>query len=161
MIETPVVNPASDQKISDVAQSQESLQADVLSMQSQLSNLDNNVNNLSTKMSELTQQLETLSQHLNAQSQDLDRYLHPIIEKKIHIKRHKPKHKVVHAPRVKYFVEAIMPRRAWLISESGFTITVRVGSKIPGYGVVRLIDDRQGRVRTSTGAVFVFSQDDS
>ena len=44
VIETPVVNPASDQKISDVAQSQESLQADVLSMQSQLSNLDNNVN---------------------------------------------------------------------------------------------------------------------
>ena len=156
VMDIPSKSPVVDQKISDVAQSQETIQADVLSIQTQISNLDNNVNNLANRMMELNQQLEAVTSHLSEQERSLEKFLHPVV-----VKHHVKKHKVIHKPKVKYYVEAIMPGRAWLMSSTGTTITVRKGSPIPGYGIVKLIDDRQGRVRTSTGAVICFSQDDS
>jgi intracellular multiplication protein IcmG len=148
---------AVDQKMVDLSQSQESMKADVLMMKTQLSDLDNNVNNLATKMVELNQQLEKITTHLDAQASEFDKLLHPPVRKVKHVKTRK----VCVVPLMKYYVEAIMPGRAWLIAENGATLTVRRGSVIPGYGTVRSIDDRQGCIRTSNRALICFSQDDS
>ena len=60
-----------------------------------------------------------------------------------------------------YYVQAVIPGRAWLIATNGSTLTVRQGSSVRGYGVVQSIDAVQGRVNTSSGRVIRFSQDDS
>jgi len=70
--------------------------------------------------------------------------------------------KVVAAtPPAQYFLQAIIPGRAWLISTNGDTVTVREGTRISSYGVVRFIDAKRGRVLTSSGQVIRFSQEDS
>ena len=61
----------------------------------------------------------------------------------------------------KYHIQAVIPGRAWLIATNGATLTVREGTAVAGYGMVRLIDPSQGRVTTSSGQVIRFSQEDS
>ena len=62
---------------------------------------------------------------------------------------------------VYYYIQAVIPGRAWLVSSQGLTITVREGTSVPGYGIVKLIDPNQGRILTSSGRTITFSQQDS
>lgn len=55
-----------------------------------------------------------------------------------------------------YNLYAAIPGRAWLKSDSGTTITVAVGSNIPGYGKVSYIEPIKGVVATSSGQIFKF-----
>lgn len=50
-----------------------------------------------------------------------------------------------------YFVQAVIPGRAWLHAADGTTITVAVGDEIPGYGKVASIDAYSGAVMTNSG----------
>ena len=52
-----------------------------------------------------------------------------------------------------YFVDAVIPGRAWLKAMDGSTITIALGQKVPGYGVVTLIDPYSGVVKTTTGII--------
>jgi intracellular multiplication protein IcmG len=54
-------------------------------------------------------------------------------------------------PRVTYTVQAIIPGRAWLKSESGDTVTVAEGDILRGYGRVAKIDPYDGVVEIDTG----------
>lgn len=63
-------------------------------------------------------------------------------------------------PHMEYFVQAVIPGRAWLVNEKGRAMTVRVGSEVPGYGMVKDIDAPEGRVVMSTSKVFRFKHDD-
>lgn len=51
-------------------------------------------------------------------------------------------------------VQAVIPGRAWLRSETGVLMTVIVGDEVPGYGRVVSIDASSGTVVTSSKAVF-------
>jgi hypothetical protein len=55
-----------------------------------------------------------------------------------------------------YYVQAIIPGRAWLKNADGQVITVAPGDSVPGYGTVATIDSQSGLVVTSTGTKFVF-----
>ncbi len=55
-----------------------------------------------------------------------------------------------------YYVQAIIPGRAWLKNADGQIITVAQGDPVPGYGTVATIDSQSGMVVTSTGTKFVF-----
>lgn len=59
----------------------------------------------------------------------------------------------------KYFVEAVVPDRAWLQSKDGKTITVTKGDAIPGFGRVVSIDVYSGDVLTSSGKVVQYSSE--
>ncbi len=52
-----------------------------------------------------------------------------------------------------YYVEAIIPGRAWLKVSDGTTLTVSPGVEIPGLGRVTRIDPDSGTVKTTTGKV--------
>jgi len=54
-------------------------------------------------------------------------------------------------PRVAYTVQAIIPGRAWLKSESGDTVTVAEGDILRGYGRIVKIDPYDGVVDIDTG----------
>lgn len=55
-------------------------------------------------------------------------------------------------PRLVYVVQAIIPGRAWLKSETGETVTVAEGDSLKGYGRISKIDPYDGIVEIDTGS---------
>jgi hypothetical protein len=57
-----------------------------------------------------------------------------------------------------YNVQAVVPGRAWLMNDAGKSVTVAVGDKLPGFGVVVDIDALNGVVVTSSGKLLTTTQ---
>jgi intracellular multiplication protein IcmG len=146
-------------KITALETRQQTLDSNISALDSKVNNLSSNIEALSKQMASLNESLTVLSAKLETQSQQL-----ALCATKI---KEKPRQKVKHVkrriiiPRRTYHIRAIIPGRAWLIATNGSTLTVRDGTRIPGYGVVKLIDAQQGRVLMSTGKIIGFSQQDS
>lgn len=62
------------------------------------------------------------------------------------------------APKITYYVRALMPGRAWLMGSDGISTSVAVGSQLPGYGRVTMIHVQTGEVTTSAGKVFGYRE---
>ncbi len=145
-----------NQKLSTLELTQQNMRSEVSSVNDQITGLSQNVNTLVTKMSELNGVIANLSAKVEEQSRELEKLtIQRTVAKVIH---HQP---TMAHPRIKYFIQAVIPGRAWLIASNGTTLTVREGTIIAGYGIVKLIDPNQGRVLTSSGQVIRFSQEDS
>ncbi|KTD05650.1 type IVB secretion system protein IcmG/DotF [Fluoribacter gormanii] len=156
----PVVqvnNAALEQKVASIEASQQSVQSEVSSMNQQVGNVNNNVNALNAQITKLNQMISDLNNQVVKQSE--------VINVLIERTKPKPVKKIIRprplAPQIIYYINAVIPGRAWLIGTNGSTLTVREGTKIAGYGTVKLIDSMQGRVLTSSGRVIRFSQEDS
>jgi intracellular multiplication protein IcmG len=106
-------------------------------------------------VSELNRMIAALSDKLDSQAKTIESLAAKPVVRKTHpiVGRNKPL--------VQYNIQAVIPGRAWIVATNGTTLTVREGSKVPGYGLVKLIDPNQGRVITSSGRVIRFSQEDS
>lgn len=145
------------QKVYALDLGQSKVMSQVSTLNDQVGVMTNHVNQLNAQVDKLSQVLENLSKQVAIQSNAVSLLMaraHP----KPPVRR-----LVVSKPAqvLRYFVQAVVPGRAWLIGSNGSTLTVREGTKIPGYGMVRLIDSTQGRVLTSSGQVIRFSQEDS
>ena len=157
----PVVvqpNPDSSQigqKLSVLEANQQSMRSEISSLNNQLGGINTNVNEVTQKIASLNQMLTELVSKIEQQSD--------VIARLTERARPKPVRRVViRGPQQpSYYIKAVIPGRAWLIATNGSTLTVREGTPIPGYGVVRLIDPNQGRVLTSSGQVIKFSLQDS
>lgn len=161
----PMVEPATkpDEKVSEVAQKlnsveqiQQNMNYTVSNVNTQLTDLNANIKDLGPKVDELKQMVTNLMAKVEEQ------------ENRIALLTMRPKHRAVTAPVKKvlkqhltYYINAIIPGRAWLIASNGSSLTVSRGSDVPGYGIVRTIDSRQGKVMTSSGRIIKFSQQDS
>ncbi len=64
------------------------------------------------------------------------------------------------APKPIYYVRAIIPGRVWLNLQDGSTLTLGLGDKLTGYGVITAIDPNQGTITLSSGAVIGYNPDD-
>ena len=150
-------NTALQQKVASIEASQQTVQSEVSSMSQQVGNVNNNVNALNAQITKLNQMISVLNNQVTKQSE--------IINVLMERTKPKPVKRVVRVrdvvPQIIYYINAVIPGRAWLIGTNGSTLTVREGTKIAGYGTVRLIDSMQGRVLTSSGRVIRFSQEDS
>lgn len=158
---TPATTPDQsrvEQQFSALELGQQNLRSEISSQNDQLSAINASVNELSNKIATQNQIISSLSAKIDEQAQQLS-----MLEKRATTVRsvHAPiiRHKVIAV--TTYYIQAVIPGRAWLISSKGSTLTVREGSIIPGYGVVKLIDPNQGRVITSSGRIIRFSQQDS
>ncbi|CEK11403.1 type IVB secretion system protein IcmG/DotF [Legionella hackeliae] len=156
----PVTQPTVDnsevmQRLSALEASQQNLRSDLDSLTSQVATINTNINALATKIAQLNQTLTVIVSRVEQQSKEISVLT-------VHVKP-KPVARVIikRPPPPSYFIQAIIPGRAWLIAQNGSTITVREGTQVAGYGVIKLIDSRQGRVLTSSGRVIRFSQQDS
>lgn len=145
------------QKLSTLDGVQNSMRSDLDSVNNQLNGMNQNLNSVIAKMAELNTLITNLSQKVDQQSRELEQ----MAIRREHAKRisHVSK-KTAHAT-LKYYIQAVIPGRAWLIGTNGTTLTVSEGTLIHGYGMVKLIDPNQGRVLTSSGQVIRFSQQDS
>ena len=56
-----------------------------------------------------------------------------------------------------YHVQSIIPNRAWLTTARGNTLTVTIGTYIPGAGIVTAIDSVNGNVTTNLGITIQYS----
>ncbi len=149
------VSQETSRKLSALEISQQSLRSDVSTLTSQISSINSNITELSEQMNKLSQMINQLSGQLEQQSREITR-LRFIKVKKTRAAVTKPTR-----PALKYNIQAIIPGRAWLIASNGTTITIREGSTVAGYGVVKLIDPIQGKVLTSSGKIIRFSPQDS
>lgn len=158
----PVMAPsiAEDEakKISTVQVAQEGLIADVGNLNNQVSTITANIADLTTKIDQLTQTLNSLAVQVSNESNQL-----AALTTKVRTVRapHVVHRRASVSQRLYYYIQAIIPGRAWLVATNGATLSVREGTSIPGYGVVKLIDANQGRIMTSSGRLIRFSQQDS
>ncbi|WP_058533122.1 type IVB secretion system protein IcmG/DotF [Legionella saoudiensis] len=150
-------NTALKQQVESIATNQQNVQSQVSSMNEQVGNVSTNINNLSAQINQLNQTITNLTNQLSKQSEEIT----------ILMQRTKPRPVRRLLPPQRYgqaniyYINAVIPGRAWLIGTNGSTLTVREGTKIAGYGVVKLIDSMEGRILTSSGRIIRFSQDDS
>lgn len=149
-------NSELSQKVSSIEVTQQSVRSEVGTVSQQVGVVNNNINNLNNQIASLNQTINALATQLAKQSEEINMLM----------VRTQPKRVVKHIikttiPRINYYIQAVIPGRAWIIGTNGSTLTVREGTKIAGYGIVRLIDPLEGRVVTSSGQVIRFSQEDS
>ena len=150
-------NSELQQKVASIEASQQTVQSEVSSMSQQVGNVNNNVNALNAQITKLNQMITDLNNQVVKQSEVIN-----VLMERTKPKPVKPVARVrTLTPQIIYYINAVIPGRAWLIGTNGSTLTVREGTKIAGYGTVRLIDSMQGRVLTSSGRVIRFSQEDS
>lgn len=156
----PIINTGDSdlkQKVSSIEVSQQSIRSEVTSVGEQVGTVNNNINNLNAQLTKLNQVIGNLSNQVTKQSEEISMLMarsQPKVVKPVNY------HKI-RAQRVIYYIQAVIPGRAWLIASNGSTLTVREGTKVAGYGMVKLIDAMQGRILTSSGQVIRFSQEDS
>lgn len=144
------------QQVASIEQSQLSTKAELDNMSGNVNTINSNMSQLSNQIAQLNQVISNLTEQVNKQSEEIKALMnraHPVKTKKIKTS--------IAVPRLSYYLQAVIPGRAWLIASNGSTLTVREGTQIAGYGTVRLIDSVQGRVLTSSGRVIRFSQEDS
>lgn len=117
-------------------------------LQTQVQELDTQLNSLQTKLNQLIQMLQqsqtpppvpvTTGNPFPAYNSDA-------------IQQSKAQQQVVPPVRLPYSVQAIIPGRAWLKSDSGDTITVAEGDSIRELGRIIKIDPYDGVVVVNTG----------
>lgn len=125
-------------------------QANLDKLSSQVTSLQNTLSNLEERLNSLN---NTVQDMVNQQQQQLAKKVQA--QEKLRAKKMRAVTKSI------YFVRAIVPGRAWLLTQSGSTVTVSVGANLPGYGTVVLVDPNQGTVTTSSGAIIGYSPGDS
>lgn len=153
-----VVDTDLKEKVAAIEQSQQSVKAEVSSVGQQVGTVNNNINNLNTQIANLNQIISNLSNQVTKQSQEINTLMARSQPKPV---KRVVRHVKVMQQRITFYIQAVIPGRAWLIGSNGSTLTVREGTKVAGYGTVKLIDSIQGRILTSSGQVIKFSQEDS
>lgn len=123
-----------------VAQNKAQLDA----VQSQLNTLTNSITTVQNNLASMSTQLQALTSKLQGQHERVIalRPKLPVMPHLVFIKKPTP-----------YFIQALIPGRAWLITPSGHTVTVSVGDHLFGYGTIVRIVPTRGIVMTSSGAI--------
>lgn len=109
------------------------------------------VSNLKNQVSDLNTQLDTVSQNLQSVSGKLSAMQARAAKERAWRAQAKARHDAALRHDKRYFVEAVIPGRAWLKAKDGSTVTVAVGDKLPGYGKILSINPYSGVVMTSQG----------
>ncbi|RUR12244.1 type IVB secretion system protein IcmG/DotF [Legionella sp. km772] len=151
-----VDNSELTKKVNAIEMAQQNVRSEVGTVSQQVNSVNSNVQNLNNQIASLNQVINNLSTQLAKQTEEIN----------VLMVRTQPKRVIKHISKpmtspLVYYIQAVIPGRAWIIGTNGSTLTVREGTKIAGYGVVKLIDPLEGRVVTSSGQVIRFSQEDS
>jgi methyl-accepting chemotaxis protein len=145
-------NRQETQQLTQLEATTQNISAEVDSLQNTTQNLQSSIDNINGQLSQLNTALTALTNQMQTQE---NRWVQSQ-------KKAKPK-PVYHKPVIKregYQTMAVIPGRAWLKSSQGATITVGVGTAIPGYGQVTAINTQSGRVVTSSGIIIKYAPND-
>ena len=146
-------------RVSRLEKDQANLQTQISNISAQMLTLNSNINTTATNLKQITDQMSQLALAVQNEAK-----INAELLEKVKMQNNLP----ISAGRmgmpggqVQYFLQAIIPGRAWLVSSEGETLTVSRGSPLGNYGKVNFIDAASGRVLTSSGQIITFSRDDS
>lgn len=146
-----VMNVKSDlttSRLDHLAQGQLQVQSALQLLDSQLSGMQTTLANLSTQLTQVNDDVQSLHATQETLIKNQTKPVKTITQKK------------KETPKPIYYVRAIIPGRVWLTTQDGLTLTLGVGDKLAGYGLVDAINPDQGTVTLNSGAVIGYSPDD-
>lgn len=146
--------PSEPMDVSALKQDQKKMEAELSSMTAKLNNVTQKMSDISNKLDSVSQTMLVLNERLERQSQQMARM------RTLKSQASRPKTKAAVKQTV-YYIQAVIPGRAWLKSDEGKVLTVNRGTEVPGYGAVRGINPKLGRIYTSSGRVIRYSEADS
>jgi intracellular multiplication protein IcmG len=151
--EQSVLSSDLNDKLGKLQTSSETL-AKTLDQQKQLTQdhmqtLDQKVSDVQKSMTELERVIGNLNTQLTQQAMAAK------IEKQIQSQRKQVQNKRIRVQK-QYFVEAVIPGRAWLRGADGSALTVTVGDHLEGYGQVLSVNSYDGTVATSSGTKILY-----
>ncbi|MGV3739821.1 MAG: hypothetical protein ACO1N3_00815 [Gammaproteobacteria bacterium] len=135
------------------------LQAQLSAMSAQMLTLNSNVGTTAANLKQISDQLAQLATAVQNEEK-VNAGLIEKLERQEKMMLNAGKIGSSEQP-VQYFLQAIIPGRAWLISSEGETLTVSRGTPLGSYGRVSFIDAASGRVLTSSGNTIIFKPDES
>jgi|GEM_PF-5039727 len=143
----PKVETTHRDKIMDLEKNLDTIQHQVNDFSSQMHKIDNQLSDIVRHLQELEAKLKNKSaEHsvrhhgVQAVAQSTGNALSP--------------QNVQKSPTISIeSIHAIIPGRAWLNSQDGQMMSVGLGSYVPDYGVVRLIEPNRGWIQFSSGKV--------
>jgi len=162
-IQAPSINQPSSQEIDGLVNNQKNIQNSMNGFNQQISQMTSQMNTLAGNIQTLQQQLVDMQTKQTVIISSIEELAKSPRSRQnvVHHQEKAYRERVFTGPRyfIHYYIQAIIPGRAWLINSEGQTLTVRLGSNVPGYGSVQAIDPLQGRVRMSSGKILRFNQD--
>jgi intracellular multiplication protein IcmG len=141
-----------------VTQMQNAIQQKIDNMAERVTSSQDRITNLSDAASKTEQDISSINQHLDQLTTAMQQMLLELETIK-ECTAHKHKKRTYRLP-VAYHIRAIVPGRVWLESSKGKSVSLRVGNKLEGYGVVRVISPRQGMVVMSNGSIIQYGVND-
>jgi len=120
------------------------LESQQIENQGRFSSLDDKISDLQASIGGLQNVIQGLATQVQEAQQEQKAYLKSQSQKRTKKNRMIREHK-------RYFVQAVIPGRAWLHGADGSSLTVVKGQLVPGYGAVTSIDPYSGVVTTSSG----------
>ncbi|MBA2654554.1 MAG: hypothetical protein H0U71_05760 [Gammaproteobacteria bacterium] len=144
--QVPAPAPADNSALLNGAQQNQITQQNMATLQTQLQQLQAQVGEVTTSIAALNNRIQVVANEIKAIA--VDRGM---------AGRGYP----VGSPGTIYQLKALVPGRAWLQSGDGSTTTVSIGDRLPGYGIIQMINVDQGIVTTSSGALIQYGKRDS
>jgi intracellular multiplication protein IcmG len=142
----PGVSNLSDEALQRSAAQNQANQQSIADLQNQMQQLQNQLNTVTNSISTLGNQLQVIANEIKAIA--IDRSL-------------KGQNTGLAVSGIAYRLKALIPGRAWLQSRNGTTTSVTLGDRLPGYGIIQMINTEQGIVTTSSGAIIQYGPKDS
>ncbi|WP_423063614.1 type IV secretion protein IcmG [Candidiatus Paracoxiella cheracis] len=161
-VQQPIVQPEAPQTVAQTAPSTElmdqlgSLKQSAQENQNEISQLQNQISDLRTQLSQANSAQTQLNQSvvmLVQQIKQLTTEAHQQPVKKVENAAPPP-------PPLVFHLKAVVPGRAWIVSNDGLSESVSVGDTIPQYGTVKVVDADRGMVLTSSGKVIGYGEND-
>lgn len=151
----PPVIPAAVQANEVLANRFNHIEEEQQELQSHLQNFDSDLSDIKSTLTDLNSRLDDM----NEQTQRLHAQQEVFLEKQ-QKEETKLAERKKSAPKPIYYVRAIIPGRVWLSLQDGSTLTLGMGDKLAGYGVITAIDPNQGTITLSSGAIIGYNPDD-
>ena len=128
------------------------------------SKMDNNTNTIQQLNNQINK-LNTVVASLQTQQAKLVSLIQPLQTQVTHVNAAVTKmivaqQKKKHPNRIVYYIKAMIPGRAWLVSKNGVTSSVGAGEKLNGYGKILSINDNDGIVTTASGRNITYGNND-
>ncbi len=136
-------------QLSSFKQDQQSNQSSINQLQNQVANLQNALNQAHAQQAQMAQAVQSLVTEVKALNQDIANLSRP--------KHHRRKKS---GPTLTFTLKAVVPDRAWILGSNGESDSVTIGAEVPQYGYVTAINANAGVVKTSSGKVIRYGQND-
>lgn len=154
------LSPTVEKRVSSMEETNAELQAQIERMNANVADMQSTLASLASQIAAVNNAVQDLAGQVAQQQTRMQ--LETVVqhEKKARRASSGGGKSTAARQKTKYYLQAMVPGRAWLVSSRGAMTTVKVGDAVPGYGEVVSIDPNLSAVTTSTGDVITLNDDE-